>query len=70
MDDTQSEGMYDHFPFFVAPRPPTAEEVAVNTTANFVWPGLEFDILKSGEAVYGKGLLLPLVASSPRTGSI
>jgi hypothetical protein len=55
MDDTQSEGVYDHFPFIVAPRSPTAEEVAVNETANFVWPGLEFDILKSGEAVYYVG---------------
>ncbi len=47
--------MYDHFPFIVAPRSPTAEEVAINTTANFVWPGLEFDILRSGEAVYVGG---------------
>ena len=65
MDDTQSEGVYDHFPFIVAPRSPTAEEVAVNKTANFVWPGLEFDILKSGEAVYvgrvpiAEGTLIP-----------
>ena len=57
--------MYDHFPFILAPRSPTAEEVAVNKTANFVWPGLEFDILKSGEAVYvgrvpiTKGTLIP-----------
>ena len=57
--------MYDHFPFIVAPRSPTAEEVAVNTTANYVWPGLEFDILKSGEAVYvgrvpiAEGTLIP-----------
>jgi hypothetical protein len=49
----------------VAPQSPTAEEVAVNTTANFVWPGLEFDILKSGEAVYvgrvpiAEGTLIP-----------
>ena len=61
MDDTQSEGVYDHFPFIVAPRSPTAEEVVVNETVNFVWPGLEFDILKSGEAVYvSKGALIPI----------
>ena len=39
----------------MAPRSPTAEEAAVNETANFVWPGLGFEILRSGEAVYVGG---------------
>ncbi len=49
----------------MAPRSPTVEEVAVNETANFVWPGLGFEKLKSGEAVYvggapiAKGTLIP-----------
>ena len=53
IDETGSEGVYGHFPFIRAPRPPTAEEVEFNQTSNFVWPDLNFGQLRTGqESVY------------------
>ena len=65
MEDSESEGVFDHFPFIRFPRPPTVEEFAVNQTRNYVWPDLSFSQLRSQEAVYvnvdriAKGTLFP-----------
>ena len=53
IDDSSSEGVFDHFPFIRAPRPPTAEELEFNQTTNYMWPDLSFGQLRTGpEAVY------------------
>ena len=48
VEDSESEGVFDHFPFIRFPRPPTVE---LNQTRNYVWPDLSFSQLRSQEAV-------------------
>ena len=47
-EETDSEGVFGHFPFITAPRPPTAEEVQINQCENYVWPDLSFGQHRTG----------------------
>ena len=66
VEDSESEGVFDHFPFIRFPRPPTVEEFQLNETRNYVWPDLSFLQLSAQEAVYvnvdqiAEGKLIPL----------